>query len=299
MAVVAELTKPEVVTARRPMGALFRSALRLRRTQVGLGLVLLILAIAVFGPRIAPHGPSEFIGTPSATGVPGTLFGTDHIGQDVWSRFLNGGLTILLLAAASTVLGLVLGVVVGLVTAYSRNILDDILMRIMDVILAFPQIMLALVAIATVGPNPLTIILAVGLTTMPRVARVTRGAAQPVVERDFVAAAEAIGVPRVRILLSEIFPNILSPLLVEASLRLTYAIGVIAALAFLGLTINPGAADWGLMIQENRIALTVQPWGVVLPVAAIALLTMGTGLIGDGIARAAAGIDRSRGGDGG
>src|SRR5207244_3189004 len=97
-------------------------------------------------------------------------------------------------------------------------------------------------------------------------------------------------VPRYRILLSEIFPNALSPLLVEASLRLTYAIGVIAALAFLGFTTNPGAADWGLMIQENYIALTVQPWGVVLPVAAIALLTVGTGLIGDGLARAAAEI---------
>ena len=94
------------------------------------------------------------------------------------------------------------------------------------------------------------------------------------VERDFVAAAEAIGVPRARIMFSEIFPNILSPLLVEASLRLTYAIGVIAALAFLGFTTNPGAPDWGLMINENRIALTVQPWGVVLPVAAIALLTI-------------------------
>jgi peptide/nickel transport system permease protein len=283
------------MTARRPTGALLRSALRLRRTQIGLGLVLLILAIAVFGPFLAPHGGNDFVGTPNSSGVPGALFGTDHIGQDVWSRFLRGGLTILLLAAVSTALGLTLGVGVGLVAAYSRNRLDDVLMRLMDVILAFPQIMLALVAIATVGPNPVTIILAVGLTTTPRVARVTRGAAQPVVERDFVAAAEAIGVPRFRILLSEIFPNVLSPLLVEASLRLTYAIGLIAALAFLGFTTNPGAADWGLMIQENYIALTVQPWGVVLPVVAIALLTVGTGLVGDGIARAAAGIDRSRG----
>jgi len=257
--------------------------------------VLFILAIAIIGPHVAPHSGSDFVGTPNSTSVPGALFGTDHIGQDVWSRFLHGGLTILVLAAASTALGLVLGIVVGLIAAYSRNVVDDILMRLMDVILAFPQIMLALVAIATVGPNPLTIILAVGLTTTPRVARVTRGASQPVVERDFVAAAEAIGVPRFRILLSEIFPNVLSPLLVEASLRLTYAIGLIAALAFLGFTTNPGAADWGLMIQENYIALTVQPWGVVLPVAAIALLTVGTGLVGDGIARAAAGIDRSRG----
>lgn len=295
MAVVSQVVTPEVLSTRRPTGALFRSAIRLRRTQIGLGLVVLIVGIAVIGPHIAPHDPNAFAGTPSTVPVPGLLFGTDHIGQDVWSRFLNGGLTILALAAVSTALGLILGIAVGLVSAYSRNFIDDVLMRIMDVILAFPQIMLALVAIATVGPNPLTIILAVGLTTMPRVARVTRGASQPVVERDFVAAAEAIGVPRYRILLSEVFPNILSPLLVEASLRLTYAIGVIAALAFLGFTINPGAADWGLMINENRIALTVQPWGVVLPVFAIALLTMGTGLVGDGIARAAAGIDRSRG----
>ena len=282
MAVVSQVITPEVLTTRRPTGALLRSSLRLRRTQIGVGLVLFILAIAIIGPHVAPHSGSDFVGTPNSTSVPGALFGTDHIGQDVWSRFLHGGLTILVLAAASTALGLVLGIVVGL-------------MRGMDVFLAFPQIMLALVAIATVGPNPLTIILAVGLTTTPRVARVTRGASQPVVERDFVAAAEAIGVPRFRILLSEIFPNVLSPLLVEASLRLTYAIGLIAALAFLGFTTNPGAADWGLMIQENYIALTVQPWGVVLPVAAIALLTVGTGLVGDGIARAAAGIDRSRG----
>jgi peptide/nickel transport system permease protein len=295
MAVVSQVVTPEVLVARRPTGALLRSALRLRRTQIGLALVVLIFGIAVLGPRLAPHDPNAFAGVPNTILVPGLLFGTDHIGQDVWSRFLSGGLTILALAIASTALGLVLGVTVGLISAYSRNFLDDVLMRGMDVILAFPQIMLALVAIVTVGPSPLTIILAVGLTTMPRVARVTRGAAQPIIERDFVAAAEAIGVPRYRILLSEIFPNVLSPLLVEASLRLTYAIGVIAALAFLGFSARPGAPDWGLMIQENYIALTVQPWGVVLPVTAIALLTVGTGLVGDGIARAAAGIDRTRG----
>ena len=294
MAIVSQAITPEVLTTRRPTGALLRSALRLRRTQIGLGLVLFILAIALIGPHVAPHGGNDFVGIPNSTSVPGALFGTDHIGQDVWSRFLHGGLTILVLATASTALGLVLGIGVGLVAAYSRNFLDDILMRAMDVILAFPQIMLALVAIATVGPNPFTIILAVGLTTMPRVARVTRGAAQPVVERDFVAAAEAIGVPRYRILLSEIFPNVLSPLMVEGSLRLTYSIGLIAGLAFLGFTPNPNGADWGVMIQENYVALSVQPWGVLLPVVAIAFLTMATGMIGDGIARAAAGIDRTR-----
>src|SRR5205807_704489 len=161
----------------------------------------------------------------------------------------------------------------------------------MDVILAFPQIMLALVALVTLGAQSWLLILAVGLTTMPRVARVVRGAAQPIVERDFVAAADALGVPRWRILFSEVLPNVMSPLMVETSLRLTYAIALVASLAFLGFTPNPTGADWGLMIFENRVALSVQPWGVMLPIIAIGLLTLGTGLIGDGIARAAAGIE--------
>jgi peptide/nickel transport system permease protein len=285
--------EPPLVQSRRPTGVI-RGAIGLGRTRIGLGLVLIIAGIAIFGPLIAPHGPSDFIGLPNSGPSGAAHFGTDHIGQDVWSRFLDGGREILLLATGATLLGLALGVSLGLLAAYSRGLLDDVLMRSMDVILAFPSIMLALVAIATLGASGWLIILAVGLTNMPRVARVTRAAAQPIVERDFVAAAEAIGVPRWRILFGEILPNVLSPLMVEASLRLTYSIGLIAGLAFLGFTPNPNGADWGLMIQENQIALVVQPWGVVLPIIAVALLTMGTGMVGDGIARAAAGIDRTR-----
>jgi peptide/nickel transport system permease protein len=258
--------------------------------------MIALVMVAAFGPFFAPHSPTAFLGLPpNSPPSSKALFGTDHIGQDVWSRFLWGGRSILTMAVLATAIGLVLGTIVGLTAAYARNKLDDFLMRAMDVILAFPQIMLALVAIATVGPQAWLIVLAVGLTTMPRVARVTRGAAQPIVERDFIAAAEALGVPRARILLRELLPNIMSPLMVEANLRLTYSIGLIASLAFLGFTPNPNGADWGLMIQENRIALgTSQPWGVVLPMAAIALLTIGTGLVGDGFARAAAGIDRGK-----
>ena len=285
--------EPPLVQSRRPAGVI-RSAVGLGRTRVGLGLVLIIAGIAIFGPLIAPHGPADFIGLPNSGPSGAARFGTDHIGQDVWSRFLDGGREILLLAAGATLLGLAIGVSLGLLAAYSRGLLDDVLMRTMDVILAFPSIMLALVAIATLGASGPLIILAVGLTNTPRVARVTRAAAQPIVERDFVAAAEAIGVPRWRILFGEILPNVLSPLMVEGSLRLTYSIGLIAGLAFLGFTPNPNGADWGLMIQENQIALVVQPWGVVLPIIAVALLTMGTGMVGDGIARAAAGIDRTR-----
>jgi peptide/nickel transport system permease protein len=286
--------EPPLVQSKRPTGVIL-GALGLGRTRIGLGLVLIIAAIAIFGPLIAPHGPADFIGLPNTGPTGAARFGTDHLGQDVWSRFLDGGREILLLATAATLLGLAIGTSLGLLAAYSKGALDDVLMRSMDVILAFPSIMLALVAIATLGASGWLIILAVGLTNVPRVARVTRAAAQPIVERDFVAAAEAIGVPRWRILFGEILPNVLSPLMVEASLRLTYSIGLIAGLAFLGFTPNPNGADWGLMIQENQIALVVQPWGVVLPIIAVALLTMGTGMVGDGIARAAAGIDRVRG----
>jgi peptide/nickel transport system permease protein len=277
--------------------SLLRRALRLWRTRIGVILVSLLVLVAIFGPFIAPYGPSTPVpGTPPNSNPSGqALLGTDYLGQDVLSRFLYGGGSILVMAVIATAIGLIAGVAIGLLAAYSRNAFDDVLMRGMDVILAFPQIMLALVAVAVVGPHAWVIVVAIALTTAPRIARVARGAAQPVVERDFIACSEAMGVPRWQILFGELLPNTLGPLMVEASLRLTYSIGVIAALAFLGLSPNPNGANWGTMIKENQTMLTVQPWGAVAPIIAIALLTMGTGLIGDGIARTAAGIDRARG----
>lgn len=272
-----------------------RAALRMWRTRIGLVLLLAIAAVAIGGPWVAPYGEAEFVGTPNTRHVDGTRFGSDYFGQDVFSRFLFGGRSILLLALLATTIALVSGTMIGLVAAYNRGRLDDVLMRIMDVNLAFPQLLLALVALTAIGPKWWLIVLVVAITTMPRIARITRGAAVPVVERDFVGAAEALGEPRWRILLSELLPNVSGPLLVEANLRLTYTIGTIASLGFLGFSTRVNAADWGLMVNENRGALSVNPWGTVLPAAAIAVLTVATGLIADGIARATAGIDRARG----
>jgi peptide/nickel transport system permease protein len=276
----------------RPLILLFRRAWRLGRTKVGVALVLLLVATALIGPFFAPHDPTEFVGLAYSKPSANALLGTDNLGRDVLSRFLWGGRSILGLSLAATALGLSFGAAIGLIAAYSRSFLDDALMRGMDVILAFPSIVLALVAIATVGPKLWLLVLIVAITTAPRVARVTRGASVEVVERDFVQAAEAIGEPRRKILLGEILPNITSTLMVESSLRLTYSIGLIAGLSFLGFGLQPPNADWGLMINENRQGLTIQPWGVVMPVIAIALLTIGTSMIGDGLSRAAAGIDR-------
>jgi len=275
--------------------SLLRRSLRLWRTRIGAALVGLIVALAIAGPHVAPYGPSTPVGAPNSDPSAKAVLGTDYLGQDVLSRVLYGGQSILVMAVIATAIGLIAGTAIGLVAAYSRNALDDVLMRLMDVIMALPQIMLALVAVAIVGPHTWVIVTAIALTTAPRIARVARGAAQPVVERDFIACSEAMGVPRWRILGGELLPNTLGPLMVEASLRLTYSIGVIAALAFLGLSTNPNGANWGTMIQQNELDLAVQPWGAAAPIIAIALLTMGTGLIGDGIARTAAGIDRARG----
>jgi peptide/nickel transport system permease protein len=272
--------------------AVLADALRLGRTRIGLGIVAVTVVVALAGPLVAPYSPTEFVAAPNSAPSGDATFGADALGRDVLSRFLYGGRTVLWLAAASTLLGIVVGVVVGLIAAYARNWLDDVLMRGNDVLLAFPQIIFVLLAVSAIGPKLWLIVLTVGLTHAPRVARVIRGAALEVVERDFVKSAEAVGEKRWRIVFAELLPNVTSPLLVELGLRMTYSIGLVAGISFLGFGLQPPDADWGLMINENRLSITVQPWAVLLPVVAIGLLTIGTNLVTDGLSRALAGIDR-------
>jgi peptide/nickel transport system permease protein len=272
--------------------AMLRDALRLGRTRVGLAIVTALVLVALVGPLVAPYSPTEFVGIPNSPPSGDAIFGTDALGRDVFSRFLYGGRTVLWLSAAATLLGVTLGVVIGLIAAYARNWLDDVLMRGNDVLLAFPQIIFVLLAVSAIGPKLWLIVLTVGITHAPRVARVIRGAALEIVERDFVKSAEVVGEARWRIVFAEVLPNVTSPLMVEVGLRMTYSIGLIAGISFLGFGLQPPDADWGLMINENRLSITVQPWAVLLPVIAIGLLTIGTNLITDGLSRALAGIDR-------
>jgi peptide/nickel transport system permease protein len=283
---------PPVAAPVHSRASLVRSALRVRRTQVGLVLAGLVVLTALIGPYLAPHPPTDFVGVPNSPPGGGATFGTDNIGRDVLSRFLSGGRSLLGLSVVATAIGVTLGAALGIVAAYLRGWRDELIMRIGDVVLAFPQVVVALLFLSTRGTALWLLVLVVGLSHVPRVARVLRDSALGVVERDFVKAAEATGVKRWRIMTGEILPNVTGPLMVELGLRLTFSIGLIAALSFLGLGLQPPAADWGLMINENRIAMTFQPWGVVLPVIAIAVLTIGTNLITDGLARASAGIDR-------
>jgi peptide/nickel transport system permease protein len=297
MSTTAVTAPIDLDAAKKPPGVI-RVALRMWRTRIGLLIVAILAIIALFGRYIAPYGEAEAVGLPfkpSGKTRKHSLLGSANVGHDVWTRFLYGGKPILIAAVLATTLALVLGTTVGLIAAYNRRRLDDVLMRSMDVILALPQIISALIVISMFGASTLLIILTVGISTVPRIARVVRGAAISVVERDFVAAAESLGESRFNILRSELLPNVSGPLLVEANLRLTFSIGLISGIAFLGFTPDPGAANWGLMVNENRKGLIPNHWGVTLPVIAIAFLTIGTGLIGDGLSRAAAGIDRARG----
>jgi peptide/nickel transport system permease protein len=284
------------VPAGKPPGVL-AVAMRMWRTRIGLGIAGALALVALFGRYVAPYGEQEGIAAPykpaAETRLP-SHFGSAAVGHDVWTRFLYGGRPILIAAILSTALALVLGTIVGLVAAYNRGRFDGFLMRTMDVILAMPQILTALVVLSMLGAKTYLVVLTVGLSTVPRIARVVRGAAVGVVERDFVAAAEALGESRSRILFSELLPNVAAPLLVEANLRLTFAIGLISGISFLGFNPDLGAANWGLMISENRKGMVPNHWGVTLPVIAVAMLTVATGLIGDGVARAAAGLDRGR-----
>jgi peptide/nickel transport system permease protein len=251
---------------------ILRRALSITRTKIGLGIVGIMIAIAVFGPLLAPHSPTEFVAVPNSGPSSTALFGGDALGRDVFSRWLHGGLTVLWMSAAATIVGIVVGTIVGLVAAYSRNWLDDVLMRGNDVLLSFPAIIFVLLAVSAVGPKLWLIVLTVGFTHAPRVARVMRGAGQEVVERDFIKASEVVGEKRWRIVASELLPNVTSPLLVEIGLRMTYSINLVAAVRLLGFG--------------------MQPWSVFLPVLAIGLLTVGTNLVTDGVARAAIGLDR-------
>ncbi len=268
----------------------WRRATQQKRFVFGFTVTVLVVLFAVVAPFLAPYGEEETAGPPYSKGG---LFGTDYLGQDVLSRLMHGGQGVLLISVLATLLGMVLGILIGVVAAYSGGWWDEVLMRLNDVLLAFPQILLALVVLTALqNPAAWVIVVIIGASHAPRVARVSRGVALGIVSRDFVVAAEALGEKRSRVIVAEVLPNMIGPLLAEAGLRLTYSIGVVAGLGFLGFASDPGAANWGQMIYENRLGLATQAWAVVAPVLLIGIFTVATNLMADGLAQLSQGGDR-------
>jgi peptide/nickel transport system permease protein len=298
MATVAITTDAHDDLGNWPAGAprwlvLLRDALATPRGRTGGALVLLVVAIAGIGPLVAPDSPTGFSTIPFAPPSSHNLLGGDVLGRDVLSRLLDGGWRLLLMAAIATALGVGAGAAVGIIAAFRSGLPDTLLMRAVDVVLAFPQLVFALLVVSLLGPKVWLIVLAVAVAHAPQVARVTRSAALDVCERDFVKSAELIALPQWRIMTGEVLPNLTSPLMVETGLRLTYSIILIAGLSFLGFGLQPPDPNWGAMINENRIGLTGNPWGVVVPCLLLALLTVGMNTLTDAIARVSLGVERA------
>lgn len=248
-----------------------------------IGFILLITAIAIglFGRFVAPYSPDEMFGSPFEASSLAHPFGLDYVGRDVLSRFLCGGQTAIAIALVGTVVGEAIGIATGLISAFRGGWLDSVLGRFTDLILAFPALILSLLLLATFGTSMFLVVVAIVITTAPGAARVTRSAAQEHVKIPYVEAARARGESDLFIMTFEILPNIKSVLFVDIGFRVSSSLVLVSALSFVGLGLQPPAADWGLMIGENRLGLTIQPWPVLAPACAIMFLTIGLNLIID------------------
>jgi peptide/nickel transport system permease protein len=252
--------------------------------RISLVVVASLLVLAAIGPAIAPHKPTALIGPPFAGPSSTSPLGTDYAGEDVLSRVLVGGRTVIVYGAVATFLAYVSGGVIGLLAGYRRGWVDPVLMRAMDVLLAFPPIIFLLLLATGFGNSPLALILGIATVHMPGVARIVRTATLEVSVRGYVEAAVARGDRLARILRREIVPNIAGPALADAGPRFTVSILLVAAVNFLGLGIAPPTADWALMISENREGITINALSVLVPALMIGLLTVSLNMLADAFA---------------
>ncbi|MBM7801566.1 peptide/nickel transport system permease protein [Curtobacterium luteum] len=261
---------------------------------IGAGLIALHLVLALLAPVIAGHDP---VATNAADVLAGPTWthwlGTDQYGRDVLSRTLNGGRYALLVTFLATTTAVAVGTVLGCTTAYADNWFDEVVMRVVDALLSVPSILALLVVVTVFDAGLWVIVLAVTVVYAPAVTRVVRGAARTVITQDYVTAARARGERPLSIVFREILPNVLDVVLVEYAMRASWIVLLVASLSFLGFGANPPTPDWGLMVQENRTALTVVPLGTLAPIVALATLVVGLNLAADGLAKSL-GVDRAK-----
>jgi peptide/nickel transport system permease protein len=261
------------------------------QVRIGLVLTILALATALFGPLFAPHAPTELVGIAYGKPSADALLGYDVLGRDVLSRVLAGGQSVVWMSLAASAIALLIGSSLGILGALLRRKTDQIINWFTDVFIAFPDLILVLLIVSLLGRDHWLIVLTVALAFIPGVIRLSRSIALGVVNQEFIESAEMLGYSRWKILFSEIMPNILTPLLVHLGIMLTWAVGMLSGLAFLGYGVAPPAADWGLMINENRAGLLIQPIAVFAPVLLIALFALGTNLLAEGVGRMNARIE--------
>lgn len=251
---------------------------------IGSLIVALLLVVVIFGGIIAPYDPDTM--SPLARYKPPSgiyWLGTDQFGRDILSRILSGASTTVLMAVIATFLGTILGATLGTLSAYLGGRWDEFIMRTIDALMAIPSLLLALMIVSLLGSSSLNALLAVALAFTPSMARITRSIALTVRKHDYVSAAVARGEGTGYIVLREMLPNVISPIIVEMTIRVSFAVMTFATLSFLGLGAQPPAADWGLMVSEARQYLHRSAWILIWPSAAIAITAIGFNLLGDGL----------------
>jgi peptide/nickel transport system permease protein len=268
-------------------GTLLGRAVEPRGAGLGLAVLVLVVLVAVLADAVAPYSPNQI----QAVGIlappsPDHPLGTDAIGRDVLSRIIFGSRVSLSAGIVSVAVALLLGVLVGLVAGYHGGWLDDLLMRMIDALYAFPALLLALAITAILGPGLTNVMLAIGIVFMPAFARLVRAQSLSVRERDFVVAARVTGAGPWRIMGVHIWPNVTAAIIVQASLQVGAAIVIEAGLSFLGLGVQPPAPSWGSMLKDGYQYMEQAPWLAFAPGAAIFVTVLAINLFGDGLRHA-------------
>jgi len=264
----------------------FSYLVRLRQKPLGFaGLIIILfwIVISILAPYITPYGATDFSTDKFVGPSLQHPFGTDRWGRDVFTRIAVGSRTAFSLALSATLLGLVGGTALGLSAAYFGGWIEEVLGRMMDILMSFPALLIAMFVLGVLGPGTINVIIVIGIAHIPRIGRVARSATLQVKNQEFVEAARVRGESDLYIMGSEILPNILDTLGVEAAIRFAYSIFLSASLGFLGLGVQPPTPDWGLMISESRSYLQVAPWLAIFPALAIASMVLGANFLAEGL----------------
>lgn len=257
---------------------------RVRLAPVSLTIVLIAIFMAIFAGVIAPDSPTHAeLGDVLLSPSRHHLMGTDDLGRDVLSRIIYGTRASLSAGVVATGIGLAIGATLGLLSGFFLGPIDTILMRVMDALLAFPGLILALAITAALGPSLINAMIAIGVVSVPRFARLARGQVLTLNDADYVTAARSVGARNMRILFRHIGPNMLTPIIIQISLSVAFAILTEASLSFLGLGVQPPTPSWGFMLNQGRDYISQAPWLAIFPGVTIFLVVMAFNLLGDAV----------------
>ena len=275
--------QPQQRSRRMWIDSLIR-VMKSKTSAVGLCIILILIITAILAPVIAPHSPTDQSIIDRYQSPSGAHWlGTDELGRDIFSRIIYGTRISIQIGLITVGISMVIGVLLGGIAGYFGKWIDHIIMRLIDILMAFPSILLAIALVAVLGPSLQNAMIAVGIVGIPQFARIVRSAVLSVKETEYIEAARAIGAKHKRIFLQHVLPNSLAPIIVQATLGIGTAILDAAGLSFLGLGAQPPTPEWGAMLSDGRSALQTAPWVIAFPGIAIFLVVLGFNLFGDGL----------------